>query len=294
MFVQRRVEQIRSLVGLDCWFYVRSKLNPADLLSRGLLFSQLVKNDLWFNGPSAILSSDVPFLKYKVDNLPLTENTVLLVTQEEEAISENVINLDIMNISSYNSYNKLLRVTAFVLRFISNLKRKTKKDKLNLSTYIYAEERIKAERLWILFLQFDIYHNKQYQQLKKDLGFVIIDNIIRCKGRLGNSKLSYDRKFPIFLPKGHFTELLVSYYHNKVLHNGVKDTLNEIRTRFWIPKARNFIRKVIKQCLLCTKFEAPAYVYPVSSSLPISRLSTTPPFTFTSGLCWSIICTECL
>ena len=149
MFVQRRVEQIRSLVGLDSWFYVRSKLNPADLLSRGLLLSQLVNNDLWFNGPSAILSSDVPFLKYKVDNLPVKENTVLLVTEEEEAISENVIYLDIMNISCYSSYTKLLRDAAFVLRFILNLKRRVKKEKLNLSTYIFAEERIKAERLWI-------------------------------------------------------------------------------------------------------------------------------------------------
>ena len=37
--VRRKVEE----VAVDCWYHVKSKLNPADILSRGLRFSELIE-----------------------------------------------------------------------------------------------------------------------------------------------------------------------------------------------------------------------------------------------------------
>ena len=42
-----RVADIRSLVGHGNWYFIDSGSNPADILSRGLLLSNLNCNDLW-------------------------------------------------------------------------------------------------------------------------------------------------------------------------------------------------------------------------------------------------------
>ena len=78
------------------------------------------------------------------------------------------------------------------------------------------------------------------------------DGIWRCRGRLGNSDLPYNTKHPLILPKDHlFTGLEVRRAHHCVIHFGVKDTLTEIRSRFWIPQGRALVRSIIHRCVIC-------------------------------------------
>ena len=42
VFVRRRVEELHKLVDMDCWYYVESKPNPANILSRGIRFFELL------------------------------------------------------------------------------------------------------------------------------------------------------------------------------------------------------------------------------------------------------------
>ncbi|XP_065366923.1 uncharacterized protein LOC135959782 [Calliphora vicina] len=51
-FVENRVSSIIEKVGRESWYHVDSKSNPADLASRGITLSQLINNDLWWQGPS--------------------------------------------------------------------------------------------------------------------------------------------------------------------------------------------------------------------------------------------------
>ena len=78
------------------------------------------------------------------------------------------------------------------------------------------------------------------KQLEGQLGlFKDEDQVIRCKGRVGNAKLPYVTRFPALLPRHHWlTTLIVRYCHERVLHNGLKETLNEIGSIFWITKGR--------------------------------------------------------
>ena len=73
----------------------------------------------------------------------------------------------------------------------------------------------------------------------------------------------------------------MKFIHFKVLHNGVKDTLNKLRTRFWISKSRKFISSVIKNCFICKKVEGPAYKYPPAPDLGSTRVAFAPAFTHT-------------
>lgn len=51
VYVANRVTKIASLINPSQWRYVTTLLNPADLLSRGVLPTQLAETQLWWNGP---------------------------------------------------------------------------------------------------------------------------------------------------------------------------------------------------------------------------------------------------
>ena len=223
---------------------MKSKLNRADILSRGLRFSELIDSDLWFKGPSIILLDDVPYNRFSLKNLVFKNDTVLVNTSTDSNndFKSNPVDLKFMNIEKYCTYSKILRVIAYVLRFINTLQGRSKKTNTNLSKFITKQESVLAEHLWRMHIQKDVFTDRQYEQLKHDLGFIVIDGVIRCKGRLGNSSLSFNTKHPLFLPKCYFTKLVTLYYHQIVLHNGAKEMLNEIRTKFWVPKTTNFIQ----------------------------------------------------
>ena len=40
------------------------------------------------------------------------------------------------------------------------------------------------------------------------------------------------------------TKLIVLRCHKKVYHNGVKQTLNELRAEFWVNRGRSYVRKL--------------------------------------------------
>ena len=204
-----------------------------------------------------------------------SEKVCLLVQENSK------INLNFLKLEKFNSYIRLINVIALVLRFIDNIKKKCKKEDINTSRFIMAEERVKAENLWIRFIQMDIYKLDSYKQLKKDLNLFVEDDLIRCHGRLKTTPLNYSAKYPILLPSKHyFTDLVIVYYHNMVLHNGMKKTLNQIRTKNWIPECRNQIKRVIRKCLLCQKFKGKSFVYPPPPDLPKIRLSKDFPFMY--------------
>ena len=98
------------------------------------------------------------------------------------------IDLKFTEISKFNSYSRLIRVTAYVIKFVSCLKNtQVRKDNLLLS----PSELKNAKKIWIKFIQQNIYSSKNYKQLKKDLGFFFdSEGIIRCRGRLGNAPIS--------------------------------------------------------------------------------------------------------
>ena len=282
-FVRRRVEKVRSLVPVDKWYHVESRFNPADILSRGAFLSPLHKNELWLQGPS-FLGNFTDFEQYRLKNK--LDEIVTLFTSEDDNLNKNERSetslFEVVDVSRYNDYTKLLHVISYILRFISNVKAKVSKDELNLRTYLKSEETAYAEHLLLLDCQKNLKLMKNYKQLEKDLRLFTDENgLVRCKGRLENAPLPYSAKFPIFLPRSDVSILIIKHYHEVVLHNGVKDTLNELRTKFWMPKARNYIRSLIFKCRRCKNVEGKPYSYPESPALPTCRLSATPPFYYT-------------
>ena len=132
------------------------------------------------------------------------------------------------------------------------------------------EELVEAERLWIVDTQMMLTSESNLKVWQKQFDLFADDNrLIRCRGRLNNASLPYATKYPLFLPrKAHFTTLVVKRAHCCVMHNGVKETLTEIRRGYWIIKGHSLIRSIIHYCVTCKQHEGAPFKIPVPLALP--------------------------
>ena len=121
---------------------------------------------------------------------------------------------------------------------------------------------IQAETLWIVESQYKLIENTKFELWKRQLDlFVDSKGIWRCSGRLINTELPYSTKHPVLLPSNHhFTILVIMNCHKRVLHNGVKDTLTELRARFWVVRGRSVVKQIIRRCTICKRIEGLPYL----------------------------------
>ena len=142
----------------------------------------------------------------------------------------------------HSSLYKLLRVTAWVMRFVDKLK---KRD--GASGLLTTQELQRAKLYWVLHIQHkhylevvsDIKRGKK-GNLQAQLNLQIDKNgLLRCHGRISNSDLTQGANEPKLLPKKeYFSKLVVEYYHQKLQHSGVSQTLAQTRQEYWIPQGR--------------------------------------------------------
>jgi hypothetical protein len=131
-FVSNRVKSITDLFPSDYWRYCPTHENPADFLTRGLTTSQMHLSVLWNNGPT--------WLTLSADQWPAwTPTTALLIeaeqhlrgdlpTQMEVTSTPNDTGIhNVIDISRYSRLKRLIHVTAYVLRFIHNLAKRSPK-----------------------------------------------------------------------------------------------------------------------------------------------------------------------
>ena len=128
-----------------------------------------------------------------------------------------------------------------------------------------------VEGLWIKALQIHVQEDPNFKQLEHRPGlFSDSEEILRCQGHTENSSLKYETMFPALLPGNHqLTNLTIKEAHERVLHNVLKSTLNEVGSRFWETTGRQKVKKVIKECNTCMSYESKHYQYPAPSQLQI-------------------------
>ena len=280
-FVQNRLLEIRKNVAEEHWRYCKSKDNISDILTKD---KKAVDFGAWIYGPEFLYSLDLhqkaepPDYEYDTPRYFTDEikeiKTSLHTTQNTDSTVGNII-----DIKKYNDLSKLMRVTAFVIRYISNLKALVRKEALTLKKYALTSELNRAYHLWII-------DNQRYLDDEKNSSVKLnlnlkADNVgvIRSYSRLKNSRVPFDMKAPIFINKNHkFAELLVYYFHTKCLHRGVKQTLNELRSKYWITQGRSYVKKLIRPCVACRKINVRPYTYPSTSDLPEARFDEKHPF----------------
>ena len=127
--------------------------------------------------------------------------------------------------------------------------------------------------------QIDLQQSASFDKVKTNLDKRKQNGILISYGKLEKSDLSLGAKFPIILPRDHmFTELVVWDCHQRIHHCKVRATLAEIRLRYWVTRGRQYVKKVLKGCLICKKLEGKAFDSPTMAPLLASQVSEAPLF----------------
>ena len=257
-FVANRVQPIKENSNVSQWMYTESKFNPADDTSHGLSASNQEKVKRWVRGPdilwkdesSWVNSRDKETLEVNEDN-PEVKKTVtanINKVDDEETIPQ------ILN--RFSSWYRMLRVIAWVVRWIKILRQSVNKRNDNFERKVsinsLSVEELKEVELKIIQVYQNIYFENDIKILKGITSYKMVERIgnlnpfIDSYGILGVGerlkKSTFDESVthPIILPKsGKVTELLIKWCHQKTAHSGRNITLNEIRSSGYTRKLRS-------------------------------------------------------
>ncbi|KAL5516727.1 hypothetical protein EMCRGX_G002133 [Ephydatia muelleri] len=193
---------------------------------------------MWLNGPKWIADDEFE-PQYSDTSIPeecLSEMKVKDLMAHSVLITQGCCQYEpVITCEHFSTLSHLLRVTAYFQKFISILKAKVKRTNIP-SSVVTALDIESALLYWVKLSQKTLNQDEQFDAWQKQLGlYCDTDGVWRCKGRLGNADLQENTKYPIFLNrKHHLTALVVQDCHTRVMHNGVKETLTEFRSRYWI------------------------------------------------------------
>ena len=287
-FVENRVTSIRASVPPRSWGHCPGKENPADIPSRGMTASELSRNQLWLGGPDWLSTcQDLP------DEDSYTDTEVPEECCQEIKSKKSAHTLviaqghgprlgQLISCENFSSLHRLLRVTALVLKFVCLLRPKARKSDVSAPTD-HPSDIDQARLYWLKDAQSQLEQDSKFSLWKHQFDlFVDKSQLWRCGGRMANSDLPSSAQTPILLDKSHpLTALIVMDAHQRVMHNGVKETLTELRSAYWLIRGRQFVRKVIHSCLTCRKLEGRPFQSVPSPPLPEYRVRQSRPFCYT-------------
>ena len=113
VYVAHRVNFINSHVSCSHWKHVDTKSNPANLLSQGVMPSDLIRLDLWWSGPPWLRLSPWPQQKFVhcTRNFPDLKPTVLTI--QPPSFEYGLY---------FSSFSRHVRVMGWVQRFICRIR----------------------------------------------------------------------------------------------------------------------------------------------------------------------------
>lgn len=292
MYIASRTTKILDNIKSDQWAYVNTKHNPADLASRGLLPSDLIANQLWWNGPNlSDLNSGLPTELSEEDTKIIGSEIketkpVLHVVSSNDSI--------FLLLTKYSSHGKMCRimgyVTDFLKLFLLNMKRKfpsnAEKYQKMIQAFPSAENQIFRQVQRISFAsEIKALENREPLPRKSRLcshhPFLDGFGILRVGGRLDRAHISYNQKHPIILPSHHQVSTnLIHLAHHATLHGPNSLTASYLRFKFHILRCTDRIKVILRGCPRCIKL-AKLNHEQLMGSLPTARVNPHRPFLHT-------------
>ena len=191
----------------------------------------------------------------------------------------------------FSSLQKLVHVTAYVLRAAYNFLSRIRYHPKNKDPQLSVEEVNAATTLLLQFSQNRSY-NEELTGLKKSPPppiklsshllslnpFLGQDGLLHIGGRLSNAPISYGQKHPIMLsPKDPLTYLIFQSKHLTLSHCGPTMLFSNVGSTYYVTGARQLARTVCKRCVVCQKIAAKAEQQ-LMGQLPEPRVTEGPGF----------------
>ena len=284
-YVGNRISFILDRLPPSRWNHVPGEQNPADCASRGVFPQELIEHELWWRGPAwlKLPSSQWPGPTELPPNEPSDEqNEVCLFTDVET--KDPLVPLD-----RFSSFNRLTRVTAWVLRFVSNCRIAKASQEGRILSPLTVEEIVKAENYWISYSQKECFSSERAalnskQSLPSNSSLINLhpfldsNKILRVGGRDQNSKLSYSSMYPVILSGKHaVTKVIISTEHLRLLHAGPTLLSSSLNRKFHIVGGRKSVHSITRGCVACRR-HAKKPKFQQMGQLPIERV--TPDLVF--------------
>ena len=172
------------------------------------------------------------------------------------------------------SWKKIIRVVAYILRFVRNCKVKNgHAKKLNgeiraldanefEASFLKIVEIIQSEEFAGEITELEkgkVLKNNRIQKLNPFIQKITFNGfnlqLLRVGGRLGKSELAYEVKHPLLLTKS--SNFVRSYFRNLHLSNcyaATKLIVPMSREKIWVVNARELARQIVRKCIPCFRF----------------------------------------
>ena len=201
------------------------------------------------------------------------------------------------DLSRTSDFERHVRVTVHVLRFLASFKCKSVKNAVVLklrelnkgesyptpleASYV-RELFIKREQAQFYGPELAILAKSNSLPKKHHLArlYPFLDNgVMKVGGRLhANETLPEDRKYQKIIPKNSvLSKLLVAQVHKNLLHGTHQGCLAALASMYWVVGARELVRKHIRSCNQCFRYVCKP-VAPLMGDLPRERVTRHQPF----------------
>lgn len=247
-FVANRVEKIRQH-GDVIWHQVPSSENPADIGSQG---GKVNANRLWQKGPKWLSNRNEWPVQRVLEPTPDSQSE----TKVAKEIFKAAVVVDDMLDRLLEKYSlpKVLRIGAWIHRFISNCRRKTREREFGpINSRAVTQQRewwIRRAHNWHKAAKDDVRFQADEERLNLQENNL---EILECRGRIVG-------EYPVYVPDFHlFTSRLVREAHLSTLHGKVAMTMTKVREHYWVPRLRSLVKKIRSGCHGCKRFRATAY-----------------------------------
>ena len=273
VFIQNRLDRLdRICREFPITFsFIEGISNPADFVTRTVSYKQ-ISNSNYLTGPSFITSKEATLCR--ADLLTVRLPSKLEGTPDCNATDSRVCTIlvnsteKLLPIETHSSYKNLLGVYARVFQFVNKLKDALKRKHDKFSHFECDEDSDRAATNFLIRSEQILHFEEAYRFFTKEgssdnklpsiIGqlnlFMDTDNLLRVGSKMTSNNLS-NKYFPILLPKNSaLTKLIIMHAHVKLGHSGVYSVLNQLRKQFWIPHCFSTVKKVLKQCIHCRRF----------------------------------------
>lgn len=278
-FVANRVKFIQERVNYKQIYYIDTKENPADKLTRGLMPKAIVNDELWWHGPERIRAKD---LNLKPEIYDCNEE-LKKVKAKAMLAQENEPNRIVQLIKRSSSWIKIRAIVARIMRW-----KNKNTGPIKATEIVEAEDKIISCVQRAEFTK-EIQKLEHNEQIKKGVLASLTprweNGLLRVHGRLQKSDLNQDAQHNVIIPRyiapekpqdydkeGDLAKLLIMHAHLSTLHGGAQQVLMYLQQKFRIINAKSAVKYILKRCVVCKRYNTPKNDQ-LMGSLPSTRVT---------------------
>ena len=264
-FVLNRINKIEKLCERHpvTFRFIAGKDNPADYVTRSVSYKQLSSSN-YFSGPN--FNHEFPELCFELPSFKSESSP----NNQLSTFSVNAVRADsdcVLDINKFSCFRALVRSYRTILKCVERWKVKCITNYISTPCSNYfalAIINLIRHEQHLYFPEIISYFKQGYCPVKDipDLVsqlnlFVDEQGLVRVKSKFHKWGFGSKENFPILLPRdSHLTKLIIWDAHIKLLHTGCYAVLTELRKHYFIPKQFSVIKKTLKECVHCRRFNS--------------------------------------